>query len=238
MIHFDHWWNPAVAWQAEDRAHRKGQKETVNVYSFWIKDTVEERIHEILEKKGLLHQEIIDSLSVGDFDEALTIDDLLKVFDLDRGSVRIPETERTRIDLTATINEITQGLGQLSPGDFENAVMHMWQQAFGYANARVTGRSGDGGIDIEATKITRGKLERIIVQCKRWLDVCPAPARELLGVLASDPSLTKGYLVTSGRFTNACSVFCQKNAGRLEAIDGVQLARRIREFHIKIPGVT
>jgi len=26
VIHFDHWWNPAVMWQAEDRAHRRGQR--------------------------------------------------------------------------------------------------------------------------------------------------------------------------------------------------------------------
>ena len=40
VIHFDQWWNPAVAWQAEDRAHRKGQTESVNVYSFWMTGTV------------------------------------------------------------------------------------------------------------------------------------------------------------------------------------------------------
>ncbi len=88
VIHFDHWWNPAVAWQAEDRAHRKGQKEAVNVYSFWMVDTVEERIRAILEKKGLLHSEIIDSLSEADFDKALTLDDLLSVLDLDNGTVQ------------------------------------------------------------------------------------------------------------------------------------------------------
>ena len=89
VIHFDHWWNPAVAWQAEDRAHRKGQTEPVNVYSFWMVDTVEERIRAILQRKGMLHNEIIDSSSETDFDNALTLDDLLSVLDLDRGTVNI-----------------------------------------------------------------------------------------------------------------------------------------------------
>ena len=89
VIHFDQWWNPAVAWQAEDRAHRKGQTEPVNVYSFWMRGTVEGRIHTILKKKGLLHNEIIDSLSETDFDKALTLDDLLSVLDLERDAVRI-----------------------------------------------------------------------------------------------------------------------------------------------------
>ena len=89
VIHFDHWWNPAVAWQAEDRAHRNGQTEPVNVYSFWMADTVEERIRIILERKGVLHSEIIDSMSVTDFDKALTLDDLLTVLDLQRDVVQI-----------------------------------------------------------------------------------------------------------------------------------------------------
>jgi SNF2 family DNA or RNA helicase len=42
VVHFDHWWNPAVMWQAESRAHRKGQERVVNVYSYWILDTIEE----------------------------------------------------------------------------------------------------------------------------------------------------------------------------------------------------
>ncbi len=35
VIHFDHWWNPAVMKQAEDRAHRIGQENKLTVYSFW-----------------------------------------------------------------------------------------------------------------------------------------------------------------------------------------------------------
>ena len=31
VIHFDPWWNPAVEEQAVDRAHRIGQKNTVEV---------------------------------------------------------------------------------------------------------------------------------------------------------------------------------------------------------------
>lgn len=82
VVHFDHWWNPAVAWQAEDRAHRKGQTETVNVYSYWMRDTVEERILAILQRKGLLHAEIIDSLSDEDFEKSMTLEDFCSALGL------------------------------------------------------------------------------------------------------------------------------------------------------------
>ena len=73
----------------------------------------------------------------------------------------------------------------------------------------------------------------MVVQCKRMPAVGPSVARELLGVVSADPSLTKGFLVTSGRLTSACREFCQ-NQGRLVGVDGFQLARWIREKHIDI----
>jgi SNF2 family DNA or RNA helicase len=42
VVHFDHWWNPAVMWQAEDRVHRRGQIHNVNVYSYWMNETIDE----------------------------------------------------------------------------------------------------------------------------------------------------------------------------------------------------
>jgi len=233
VIHFDHWWNPAVAWQAEDRAHRKGQTETVNVYSFWMRGTVEERIRSILQRKGLLHEEVIERLSQADFDEALTIDDLLEVLELDRVSVRMPDSQRARAENRPSIAGVLESLRKLAPQEFESVVMQVFQQALGYTNARVTGRPADGGIDIEATKVTRGDRERVVVQCKRMADVGPSYARELLGVISADPSLSKGYLVTSGRLTKQCREFLEKQ-GRLEGIDGVQLAKWICERNIEI----
>ena len=52
VIHFDRWWNPAVENQATDRAHRIGQERPVFVHAFVTEGTVEERIEEILARKG------------------------------------------------------------------------------------------------------------------------------------------------------------------------------------------
>jgi superfamily II DNA or RNA helicase len=47
----DPWWNPAVEDQAADRAHRIGQERPVMVYRLVAKDTVEERILALQERK-------------------------------------------------------------------------------------------------------------------------------------------------------------------------------------------
>ena len=44
VIFMEHDWNPQMDLQAMDRAHRIGQKKTVNVYRLITKDTVEEKI--------------------------------------------------------------------------------------------------------------------------------------------------------------------------------------------------
>jgi SNF2 family DNA or RNA helicase len=50
----DPWWNPAVEDQAADRAHRIGQDKSVMVYRLVAKDTVEEGILGLQEKKRAL----------------------------------------------------------------------------------------------------------------------------------------------------------------------------------------
>ena len=45
------WWNPAVEAQATDRAHRIGQKRVVTSYKLIARDTVEEKILALQERK-------------------------------------------------------------------------------------------------------------------------------------------------------------------------------------------
>ncbi len=53
---FDRWWNPAVEDQAVNRAHRLGVKGTVTVSRMMVMNTIEERIHRVLEEKRLLSE--------------------------------------------------------------------------------------------------------------------------------------------------------------------------------------
>jgi SNF2 family DNA or RNA helicase len=56
---FDRWWNPAIEDQAINRAHRLGQKSTVFVKRFISKDTIENRIHQVLDQKRALFEEVL-----------------------------------------------------------------------------------------------------------------------------------------------------------------------------------
>lgn len=51
VIHYDLWWNPAVESQATDRAYRIGQNKNVMVHRFITKNTFEEKINGMIQKK-------------------------------------------------------------------------------------------------------------------------------------------------------------------------------------------
>ena len=55
VIHFDPWWNPAVEDQATDRAHRIGQTKVVTSYKLIARDTVEEKILLLQNRKRETH---------------------------------------------------------------------------------------------------------------------------------------------------------------------------------------
>jgi SNF2 family DNA or RNA helicase len=55
----DPWWNPAVEQQAIDRTHRIGQTKNIFAYRLICKDTVEEKIMTLKEKKNLLVKDIV-----------------------------------------------------------------------------------------------------------------------------------------------------------------------------------
>ncbi len=59
VIHFDPWWNPAVEDQATDRAHRIGQAKVVTSYKLITRDTVEEKILILQNRKRAVIQSTI-----------------------------------------------------------------------------------------------------------------------------------------------------------------------------------
>jgi SNF2 family DNA or RNA helicase len=78
VILLDPWWNPAAEDQAADRAHRIGQDKPVLIYRLVAKNTVEERVLLLQDKKRALADAV---LSGSDGAASLTRDDLMWLLD-------------------------------------------------------------------------------------------------------------------------------------------------------------
>jgi len=70
----DPWWNPAVEQQAIDRTHRIGQTRNVFIYKFITKDTVEEKILALQNRKKSIADTLITTEE--SFIKSLTQDDI------------------------------------------------------------------------------------------------------------------------------------------------------------------
>lgn len=61
VIFYDSPWNPADIEQCEDRCHRPGTTQSVNVYTLITKDTVDEQVHKIISRKEGTAMYIVDN---------------------------------------------------------------------------------------------------------------------------------------------------------------------------------
>ena len=59
-IFMDEPWNRANKEQAEDRCHRVGTTENITIYTLVCKGTIDERINELVERKGAMADALVD----------------------------------------------------------------------------------------------------------------------------------------------------------------------------------
>ena len=74
----DPWWNPAVEQQAIDRTHRIGQTKNIFAYRLICKDTLEEKMLQLQERKRTLANDLVSDDSA--FQKRLTKDDIEFLF--------------------------------------------------------------------------------------------------------------------------------------------------------------
>jgi len=225
VFHFDHWWNPATARQAEGRVHRIGQKLPVFVHSMYTNDTIEERIYYLLQRKKALFASVVDELATGDVSKHLTDEDLFGLFDLAppgaSPTVAGHDFKALRAAFLANPHNIT-------PREFEELVGDIYRQR-GFT-VHPTQYTADGGVDLVAIRKQGVHLQRLLIQCKHWPDrtVGEPPVRDLLGAVAADPDATGGVMVTSGRYSQPAIRFARSDS-RIELEERASLEQSLRQ---------
>ena len=115
-----------------------------------------------------------------------------------------------------------------TPSFFEHLVVDLLV-AMGYggsqaSDAKVVGKSGDGGIDGVIPEDRLG-LDMVYVQAKKWSDaVGPDEIRKFVGSLGEQKA-HKGVFITSGAFTSGARTAADRANAKVVLIDGEQLAQ-------------
>ena len=73
VILCENWWCPSVLEQAKHRAFRIGQKKNVKIFNIITKDTIEEKIQKICDKKNTLNEQFMMNVSSSKKEKSINI---------------------------------------------------------------------------------------------------------------------------------------------------------------------
>ena len=79
VIHYDPWWNLSAENQATDRTYRIGQKRNVQVYKLITKNSIEEKIYNLQERKARLANNMLSTKET--FISKLSKDEIMDLFE-------------------------------------------------------------------------------------------------------------------------------------------------------------
>jgi HJR/Mrr/RecB family endonuclease len=121
-------------------------------------------------------------------------------------------------------------IGDMDPKAFEWLARNLFLK-LGYNNAEVTGKSGDGGIDVRATVVAGGVTNILTcIQVKRQKIVGRPVVQSLRGSLGPHEV---GVLLTSGRFSDeAIEDAADETKKPITLINGSQLIELLIEYEI------
>ena len=138
-----------------------------------------------------------------------------------------PGDEMWRERLLATLQA-------MPPDAFERLCQRMLRES-GFTEVEVTGRSGDGGIDVLGVVRFAGLISfPVVVQCKRFKgNVGPSLVRDFRGAMTGRAD--RGLLITTGNFTrDALRESTRPGTPPIDLIDGNQLVEKLKELELGV----
>jgi len=129
--------------------------------------------------------------------------------------------------------QLLDSLMQMQPDGFERLAQRLLREA-GFVATRVTGKSGDGGIDGLGTYRMSLVSFPVFFQCKRYRGSVGAGAvRDFRGAMAGRGD--KGLLITTGTFTtDAISEATRDGAPPIDLIDGRRLCELMKQYELGV----
>lgn len=122
----------------------------------------------------------------------------------------------------------------MPPDSFESLCQRLLLKS-GIQDAKVTGRSGDDGIDGQGVIRLEGLTSiRVVFQAKRYTgNVGVSAIRDFRG--AMDGRASTGFLITTGNFTNQARIEAERaGATKIDLIDGTALVKLLKKHGVDL----
>jgi restriction system protein len=131
------------------------------------------------------------------------------------------------------VSELTDRVKGLPPTEFEILAIQLLE-AIGYGHGRVTGGSGDRGIDGILEGDALG-LDRVYVQCKRFssANVGGGDLRNFIGALHQHRA-NRGVFMTTATFTDEALTSAQSSTYSIALLDGRRIAELMYDYDVGV----
>ncbi|SHH47767.1 restriction endonuclease [Desulfofustis glycolicus] len=129
-------------------------------------------------------------------------------------------------------NVLLQKLKSLSPDGFERLCQRLLRES-GFDQVKVTGRSGDGGIDgIGILQVNPFVSFNVLFQCKKYSgSVTASQVRDFRGAMSGRAD--KGILITTGSFTVSSKSEARRDGvPPIELVDGEDLVKLFEDLEL------
>ncbi len=179
--------------------------------------------------------DIVDSRQVTSFVRGLRKGKTSKIASKDAKAIVSVEIAEAEAVLEETWREeLMAQLLELTPDAFERLCQRLLRES-GFVEVKVTGRSGDGGIDGIGIVRIGGLLGfPILFQCKRYRgSVSPSIIRDFRGAMIGRAD--RGLVITTGTFSREAKLEASRDgAPPIDLIDGEQLLDKLKELHLGV----
>ena len=187
LVHFDQWWNPATVWKMEESVNLP-ENENINVYNYFVKNTVEEKIKELLLKKGLLKREIVEFLSAETINSMISTDEWTQILEIGKNGLTTNELKKiNKYSLQKSVENLSiDELGKKT---------EMLFSRLGFKNLFLNRGNLDGEINIIGTLLENNSKIKVVVKCLFSDQIDIENIMEYIEATQNNKNLGKNFII-------------------------------------------
>jgi hypothetical protein len=222
VIRFDQWWNPTSKWELEDmfKMHevQDANKESINVYSYYVSGTIDQQVRELLHYKELLNKNIFELMPLKVYDELISVDEWLRIFNM-------PASNETQNELAP---EGVQKLIKTSTLNFYRTILSKFFFKLGYTNVDIIDLPNSSSFNIVGE--TKRNSRNFFLNARVFIEgkIDKKTLEDILLETASS-SNNKIFVITKGEFPEGSEKILREN---VTLLDGFSLSKYLIQFGI------
>jgi len=207
IIRFDQWWNPTANWEVEDmfssEVDNSENAGSINVYNYYLMGSIDEGIRELLHQKDILRKNLFELMPLKVFDELISIDEWLRLFQMPSGedSVNVTPEQVIKILNTSTLNFFRTTLSKLF-------------FLLGYSNVDIIDLPNSSSFNIVGEAVRNNRKfflnARVFIEGK----VSKKMIEEIMFETSSS-SKDKIFIISKGEFPEGCEKLLRENVALL-----------------------